>query len=150
MLEDALLLAGPALRQAGIRAMVEPPRRPLRVLADPEALRHALLNLLLNAAEHSAPGSDVHMRFTRGPWCTGLSIESRMRESALDGESSRGWGVGLRVVRSLLASQHGSLGSRIQSDGTVLIEIQWRRWPFQPVSPDFPETESVHALANPS
>jgi len=137
VVEDALLLAGPAFRQAGIRVEVAAGARSARLLADPEAIRHCVLNLLLNAAEHSEPASVVGIRIEQSLLCTRLVVTSRARAGGAP--AAAGWGVGLSVVRSLLASQHGSLESRVGPGGEVRVTLVWRRWSFSPANLDFPD-----------
>jgi signal transduction histidine kinase len=50
VLEQAVELAGPALRDRGVRCVLDGPR-PMHVTADPLLIGQAALNLLLNAAE---------------------------------------------------------------------------------------------------
>lgn len=66
VLDEALTLAGPSLRAAGITVETEPGARTVWLRADSDAMRHGLLNLFLNAAEHGPAGGVVRVRNVAG------------------------------------------------------------------------------------
>jgi signal transduction histidine kinase len=116
VLDDALVLAGPALRAAGVTVEVEPAARAAWLRVDADALRHGLLNLLLNAAEHGPPRGRVRARVVATWHEARIEIDSvgdvpgATRIPANGTPACGGWGIGGRVVGELLAP----IGARLE------------------------------------
>src|SRR5687767_480133 len=68
VLEEAVELAGPALRDRGVRCVLDGPR-PMHVTADPLLIGQAALNLLLNGAEamDAQGGGTITVRYGPPP-----------------------------------------------------------------------------------
>ena len=66
VLEEAVELAGPALRDRGVWCVLDGPR-PMHVTADPLLLGQAALNLVLNGAEAMEHGGTISLRFGPPP-----------------------------------------------------------------------------------
>jgi signal transduction histidine kinase len=113
LFEDLSLLVGGRADKAGVRLVTEP--RGLTAIAPREPLAQALLNLLLNAIDHSPPGGRVVLeaRSTRGAReivvrDEGPGVPPAERERVFQPlvSGTGGTGLGLAVVRRL-ASEHG-------------------------------------------
>jgi signal transduction histidine kinase len=87
VVDEALTLAGPALRAAGIAVEAEPPARTVWLRADPDALRHGLLNLFLNAAEHGPAGGVVRVRTVAGWREARIEVDSVAAQRAAEVDS---------------------------------------------------------------
>jgi PAS domain S-box-containing protein len=118
----------------------------VKVTADPEMLRAALLNLTMNACQ-AAPSNDVEVRVAakdgtcqvavcdRGP-----GIPAEIRERVLEPFFTtrvNGTGLGLAIVRRLVELQDGSVQLRERPGGGTIAEItlprtagsRWARTP---------------------
>lgn len=137
VLDEALILAGPSLRAACIAVEREGAPRAVWLRADADAVRHGMLNLLLNAAEHGGAGGQVRVR-TLCTW-----REARIEFDSLaarDGDdrpvseapvtTCGGWGIGGRVVRELLAPAGARLElARIEGGLRATIVMPALAWP---------------------
>lgn len=94
-----------------------------RVAADIAALREILLNLLMNAAQHSPPGAAIEVRVETGEDAVSVIVEdhgSGLDEEDLErvfgkyvsGTGRGGMGLGLYIARQLARAQGGELGVR--------------------------------------
>jgi signal transduction histidine kinase len=110
-----------------------------RVLGFRDELRHAVLNLLTNAVEHSPDASRIVVRTRRGrPWNMpagrGVRITvanegpgfpehqiAEMLEPFSGTKSQRGTGLGLWVTRSIIAKHGGKLRVRSTPKKTVCV-----------------------------
>jgi signal transduction histidine kinase len=103
------------------RLRVEPVEPDAMVEADPDRLEQALVNLLQNAAVHTADGTPVDLRAVqaRKAWMFavedhGEGLESGHEEEAFErfvhGPASRGSGLGLAIVRSIARGHGGEAG----------------------------------------
>ena len=110
VVEDALILAGPALREARITPLHDLQPGWVWIHADEEALRHCFLNFFLNAANHAPPDSIMRIDCLAGLVHPRLVVET-CGERVAPGDPSAGdacgddasWGLGLQVVRDVLA-----------------------------------------------
>ncbi|HEU4688395.1 MAG TPA: ATP-binding protein, partial [Vicinamibacterales bacterium] len=124
-------LASPLLEQHQHDLAIDVPTRGLGVLADPERLAQVVSNLLTNAAKYTPPGGhirvaavldgdDVVLRVRD----TGIGIDPDMLPRVFDlftqdrqaiDRAQGGLGLGLAIVRSLVALHGGSVAAH--SDG---------------------------------
>jgi two-component system sensor histidine kinase KdpD len=133
--DNALDLVGESLDAH--RLSVEIPGGLPLVKADQALLEQALANLLLNAAAHTPPGTDVTLR-------AGVS-DGALRVEVLDngpglpegdpdalfekfrrGEGARagGTGLGLAIARGFLRAQHGDVTARRRDGGGAAFSIR--------------------------
>jgi cell cycle sensor histidine kinase DivJ len=123
--------------QAGISLVMDLPDDLPEIIADRRACRQMLLNLLSNAVKFTPQGGEVRVEARREGDCVALSVHdtgigvaqedlSRLgvpfyRVAARSRPEEKGSGLGLSVVRGLVALHRGSI--RIGSapgDGTVV------------------------------
>jgi PAS domain S-box-containing protein len=105
----------------------------LRVRADPDMLRAALLNLMMNAYQ-AAPDSDVDIHVAgNGALCTilvcdrGPGIPPDVRERVFEPfftTRAGGTGLGLAIVKRLLELQDGSIALSDRPDGGTIAEVK--------------------------
>jgi signal transduction histidine kinase len=110
----------------------------LTVDADRSRLAQVLVNLLLNAAKHTPPGGSVQLRAERqgnqiciGVRDTGVGArpelqEGAFQESAPAQHASADLGLGLTLVRALVALHGGSIETRSSSregDNEILVRL---------------------------
>jgi signal transduction histidine kinase len=116
---------GPQLEQQGRRIVLSGADAPLRVEADPEAIRVALRNLVDNALKYSPGepavwvecGVDDHYVAIRvrdrGPGVSGAErrkiFRRFVRGSAARATNAKGSGVGLAMVRHIVAAHGGEI-----------------------------------------
>jgi signal transduction histidine kinase len=119
--------------------------KPVMIQADPEGLRQILTNLYDNAWKYAPAGATVMTRWEPTPGGNGLLLTvanqgPHIPESDLEpifrrfyrsgkpaGDSPRGAGLGLSIVRSLVNLHGGTIRARNTEDG-VAFEI---RWPYE-------------------
>ena len=124
------------LRLAGLaatgRTRVDPPP-PVTVTVDPGRLAQAVLNLVTNAHVHTPPGTSVEVRATTdGALLTiavrddGPGIPADIRDRVFApfvraGEAPTSTGLGLAVVRAVVAAHGGQVGLDSGSAGTTVV-----------------------------
>jgi signal transduction histidine kinase len=107
----------------GAEVRLEGRAGPVRVLADGDAVRQALLNILDNAVKYSPGGKDVTVRLTAADGAAtiavtdrGLGIDPRDRERIFEAffrsrraaaHDPTGVGLGLRIVRHIMDAHGG-------------------------------------------
>jgi two-component system sensor histidine kinase KdpD len=153
---------------ASALAHVEPriERRPVTVmipdgatvLADPVLLEEVLVNLLENAVRHTPDGTAVRVTASEaGPAGVGITVEDAgpgvpaealprlfdtfYRVPAPGATARRGTGIGLAVVRGLVAALGGTVRARSSRLGGLAIDLELRAAP-----PERPSTGEAPAL----
>jgi DNA-binding response OmpR family regulator len=127
----AIELASPLLEQHQHILETDVPRTGLGVMADPARLAQVVSNLLTNAAKYTLPGGRVRISGTSEDaevvlriQDSGIGIDAAMLPRVFDlftqdhqaaDRAQGGLGLGLAIVRSLVALHGGSVGAR--SDG---------------------------------
>jgi signal transduction histidine kinase len=91
----------------GVPVRVEMPGT-LTVAGDPDAFRHALVNVLLNCARY-APGSSLVVRADSDTDVTRVRVEDDGAVAGLDGAGRGGAGIGLAISRRLLAQDGATI-----------------------------------------
>jgi len=126
--------ARPLIEARGHTLLVQLPAEPLRLVADPVRLAQVLANLLINAAKYTDPGGRIELEARRkgGELMIavrdngiGISAEMMPRVFTLFAQASPalersegGLGIGLALVRGLLALHDGSVS--VHSGGVGL------------------------------
>ena len=129
----AIEMASPLLEQQRHELRVEVPRVGLGVLGDPNRLAQVVANLLTNAAKYTEPGGLVHVSADRVDGAvvlrvrdTGVGIAADMLPRVFDlfvqegqslARSRGGLGLGLTIVRSLVALHGGTVTAHSDGDG---------------------------------
>ena len=122
---------GLAHRQGGERQVTVEAPHAVRVLADRGALERVIVNLVDNAVSHSPPGSAVRLgaRYEGGHAVVSVRDHGPGLDPDADGDvfdafvsRGRGSGLGLYIVRSLVAAHDGEVRLEDVEDGT-LVEI---------------------------
>ncbi|TCD06671.1 PAS domain S-box protein [Erythrobacteraceae bacterium CFH 75059] len=145
---QAASLAAPIVAGAGLRLTVDPPRRPLRVVADRRRVVQVILNLLANAAKYHGNGTTVTLtaRQEGASACIiveddGVGIDPAHAPrlfTAFDrlGQERRsnveGTGLGLALSRSMVQSMGGAMAHERPDRGARF----WFTLPLAP--PDIP------------
>jgi two-component system, OmpR family, sensor kinase len=122
----------------------------LDVLGDPNALRQVLANLLGNAVIHTPAGTAVEVSVYRqgsdavlkvrdhGPGLPpGAEVQAFERFWRADGGRARGRGasgLGLAIVREIVASHHGSVRAVTLDDGGAVFTVRLPALPSAPAA----------------
>lgn len=130
---QAIEMASPLIEQKRQRLTLDVPRG-LIVNADAARLAQVLSNLLTNAAKYSNPGTSIHLAASREPDAVrirvrdeGIGIAPEMLPRIFDlfvqhsqsiARSQGGLGLGLAIVRSLVAMHGGSVAACSDGEGT--------------------------------
>jgi signal transduction histidine kinase len=125
---EALALLEPIIESKKVALRLDFPSVGVPVRADPDALSVVMTNLIGNAFKYTPDGGSVTIRITVDRTTpakalvsvedTGIGIAPEDRKKILSGDYrtreairvAKGYGVGLRVVSELLASQGATLG----------------------------------------
>lgn len=151
-LDDILDSQEMRLEQAGLHLVRRIPRDIPAVLADRDAVRQALLNLIDNALKYAADGGVLEVELTleeghcriavkdRGPGVPATHRERifqpfhRVDDSLT--ASSPGSGLGLSIARRLLRGMGGELGYRPRRNGGSCFEMLLPHVPDDTENPD--------------
>lgn len=135
----------------------------LAIVADPERLSQAVLNLAGNAVDHTAPGAEIGLGFEPLPvpgepaglriWVRdrGSGLEAGLAERVFDrsqrGAASRtmrsdGLGIGLSIVAAVVRAHGGSVRAGNRPDGGARFDIELPGEPLPPA--DQPAGRSPH------
>ena len=128
-LESASALFAARAQELGVQLAVDGPET--TISADPLRLRQALVNLIDNALRHTPRGGTIRLAASisltdvRIAVCdTGCGFAADAVSS--DGDSARGVeapGLGLRIVRAVAASHHGTVRIRRNDYGGATVEL---------------------------
>ena len=117
---------GPAARADGVIMEADLPLESITVMADPDMLRRAVGNLVDNAVRESPEGGTVSVVLRRdGEWTyvgvldQGPGIDVDL---ALNGDHGDG-GMGLGIVRQIVAMHAGRLGAVLRPEGGSVLSI---------------------------
>lgn len=122
----------------GATTRISPPP-PLTVMADPDRLAQAVLNLITNAHRHTPPGTEVQLR---AEWAedhvavivedAGPGIPESIRDEMFApfvraGDAPSSTGLGLSVVRAVMDAHDGDIRVTTSERGTrIRLELPWR------------------------
>lgn len=144
VLHNAVNIMSPLLKRRQQSLEIDQPRRFLTLLADPDRLCQAIVNLLDNASKYSPFGSTINMSFKRqgnmlvftvldsGP---GIPADQqgdifRRFTSFTDRQGARhGIGLGLPVVKTIIEAHGGHVGAENRPEGGA------RFWFTMPLTP---------------
>ncbi|RZA17496.1 MAG: response regulator, partial [Lysobacteraceae bacterium] len=131
VLEAALEIAAPVLEKGGHPLRCDLPDEPLPLDADHDRLSQVFANLLGNAAKYSPPGQPIHVQVSTTDQRVRIDIRDQGIGLAPDQvervfdlftqvdtsieRSHGGLGIGLTLVRKLVAMHGGSVG--VESEG---------------------------------
>ena len=161
IVENSLALFAGRLGNIRVRRNLAP-NLPL-VLADPEALKRALSNLIDNAAEAmqesllcelqistralpSGPGSSGNVELTIAD--TGPGLTDEMRENLFlpyFSTKQRGTGLGLSIAAKILQEHHGSIRAEknLPAGARFIIELRPATEPTEATSNEVNETDAL-------
>ena len=153
-ISDAVEAARPLIDERAHRLEVELPQRPLVVRADRVRLAQVVENLLVNAAKYTPPGGLIHLGASReGDEAvirvrdTGIGIEAERLERIFEpfhrgADANGGLGLGLALVRKLVALHDGRVEARSGAPGTgseFEVRLPASDGPVAPVLPVAPQ-----------
>ncbi len=121
VIEDALLRAGPLLKEHAINSHVETGLPQLRV--DPRLISQVLFTLLENAAKYSPAGTPIHLSVARSinhgnQICFSVcdagrgiapEIRNQVFEKFFRAGAQPGFGVGLAIAHGIVQAHHGRI-----------------------------------------
>ena len=133
VVSKAIEMASPLLEQRRHKLTVNVPKCDLRIHGDTTRLRQVVSNLLTNAAKYTPPGGDIFI----GAEAQGNEIILRVRDTGIgiscevmprifdlfvqerqaSDRSLGGLGIGLSIVRSLIARHGGSVTAHSEGAG---------------------------------
>lgn len=140
-LEDLSRRAEPLIRSAGRRLELEYPSQRGYATIDQMMVERALLNLLLNALQHTPEGGRIMLRGTWQKKLCCFTVENEgepISESSLAGLFNRykrpelalqteGAGLGLSIVRTVAQTHGGSLLAQPRPEGGLLVSMRIER-----------------------
>ena len=123
---DVVEVVKPAAAEDGFELAVETPEGPVRIEADPDAVRQALLNLVDNAFKYSAGRKRVAVRLAEGADGAEVSVrdhgigipaedqerifEAFYRSPGAVRHDPKGVGLGLKIVKHIMDAHGGTVG----------------------------------------
>ncbi len=131
-------LAGIGSETAEQDLSIEPELAPARTVGDPELLSRLIGNLLENAVRHNIEGGEVSVRTgteNGQAWLTVINTGPELEQAELgdlvrpfrrggDGRSGvRGVGLGLSIVRAVVAAHHGRFELTALPDGGLEVRV---------------------------
>jgi signal transduction histidine kinase len=128
-------LLGPAARQGGVAVTTE--LAPVTVAGEAPLLERLAVNLVSNAIKYNRPGGWVRVGVTSPgrlvvansgpvvpPEQVGALFEPFRRAGGDRLDHGGGVGLGLTIVRSIVAAHHGGIQARANPDGGLTLEVQ--------------------------
>jgi len=125
LLTDAVEICQPLIEKQGHRLLVQVPDEPLLLFGDRARLTQVLANLLNNAAKYTPPGGEIACSLEQDGneivfrvRDTGIGIPAPMLDKVFDmfiqvdnglDRANGGLGIGLTLVRELVAMHHGTI-----------------------------------------
>jgi signal transduction histidine kinase len=122
---DAIEMLGPLLAARGHQLTISLPSKPVMLVADSSRLNQILANLLMNAAEYTDPGGEIHLAAEEAAGAVVLRVRDNGRGIApdllprvfelfqqgdrQDNKGCGGLGIGLALVRQLVEMHGGSV-----------------------------------------
>ena len=131
LLNDFVAQAQPLIESAGIRLVYTPPEAPIRGDVDRSLLERALYNLISNAMNYTRAGGTITLTAKRQDRLlllsvsdTGEGIDQSVMSTLFDrfctsapGDSRRGLGLGLPMVREIARLHGGTMMVDANADG---------------------------------
>ena len=151
ILQASLDMARPSLERAGHRLEVETPRERIIVNGDRVRLTQVFTNLIDNAAKYTQPGGLISLKAALEDGQavvtvrdTGMGIPKEMLDRIFElfiqvdtshGRAQGGLGVGLSLVRTLLAMHGGSIEAQSEGLGHgSVFTVRLPAWQASPAS----------------
>ncbi|MCM2304044.1 MAG: ATP-binding protein [Elusimicrobia bacterium] len=124
-------------KQAGQTIVFQPAAEPVTAKADADQIRQVVLNILINAVDHNAPGGEVRVRAERGADRVAVSVSDsgggippenlrKVFEPFFTTKSAgKGTGLGLAICQKIIDSHRGRIevASRVGEGSTFTISI---------------------------
>jgi two-component system CheB/CheR fusion protein len=155
---EACELVRPMIQAREHRLTVDLPEQPVYVNGDPARVQQIAINLLTNAAKYTPPAGAIALTVRSDDTSaelrvrdTGPGIPPAMREKVFDlffqlldsvGSSDGGMGVGLTLVRSLIALHGGSIAIEDAAGGGTVFVVHL------PLAAEPPRPVAVHGRGN--
>jgi signal transduction histidine kinase len=121
LIAHTIPLVAPRARQAGQTIVFDPASEPVTARADADQIRQVVLNILLNAVDHNAPGGEVRVRVGRVEEFAEVSVADsgdgippenlrRVFEPFFTTKSpGKGTGLGLAICQKIIDNHRGRL-----------------------------------------
>ncbi|MGG1397364.1 ATP-binding protein [Bacillus salipaludis] len=129
MIKECIDFTRPSANQKGIRILYQENALDQYVVADPVRLRQIILNLVDNAIKYNRDNGEIFIEYTSQEGFltvhirdTGIGIPKEKQDEVfepfyrIDHSSVEGAGIGLSVVKRLLALMGGRMGVESESD----------------------------------
>lgn len=142
LLRDAVRLAEPVLEEHGLAATVDVPARLPAAVVRRHAVRDALVNVIVNAAESGQKGGVIEIEARLRGGALTIAVADRgdgLPEGSLErifepfyGLRPRGNGLGLAIVQRIVADHQGTIRAEHRDGGGTRIILTL---PLQPEEP---------------
>ncbi len=143
VVQGVITLIGPELRRRGVALRVESPPQAPSIFGDPHQLRQLLINLLLNAAEASSPGTEILVTVGLRPFhSAGRGLEGACLEvldhgAGMSEEAVKriwdpffttradGTGLGLAICRQIVEDHRGTIWVQSEPHEGTLVTVNF-------------------------